>query len=136
MMSSGDFEQARYDAMKQDAIGRKIEDAIMELREILTSVDKDASKKLNSISMEQMAIPRGPGISGTNVTHMLSSILPAGSELKSWIPFSRIAGAGGCFSWGSVPIRNAIPAPINTINFSWLSPPTIGAGAAGTPIGN
>lgn len=136
MMSSGDFEQARYDGMKQDAIGRKIEDAIMELREILTSVDKDASKKLNSISMEQMAIPRGPGISGTNVTHMLSSILPAGSELKSWIPFSRIAGAGGCFSWGSVPIRNAIPAPINTINFSWLSPPTIGAGAAGTPIGN
>jgi hypothetical protein len=132
MISAGDFEKARYDAMKEDAIARKIDDAIMELREIYQSVDKSVSNKLDTLSIEQMVAPRGPGVSGTNVTHMLSSILPVGSDLKAWVPFSRIAGAGGCFSWGSAPIRNAIPAPVNTIDFSWLAPPTMGAGAVGS----
>ena len=130
MISAGDFEKAQFDAMKEDAIARRVDDAIMELREIYRSVDRSVSSKLDALSIEQMVAPRGFGVSGTNVTHMLSSILPVGSDLKAWIPFSRIAGAGGCFSWGSAPIRNAIPAPINTIEFSWLAPPTIGAGAS------
>jgi hypothetical protein len=128
LFSSGDFDEASFSVMKQDAIEREIDESVRDISKIYNSLSSTLSDRLNSTSLDRFVAPRTPHLAGSNITDMLNAILPSELPLRPWIPFYKLSQAGGDFSWSSPPIRKGTLSPVNTIDFSWLAPPTIGAG--------
>jgi len=134
LLADGELEQAKTSTMKRDVIHRQIMVAIGDIRRSLEIARKSTSLNLGDTQLRAYAGKRGPALQVSSTTALLNSVLPIESKLREWIPFFSLEQLGGRFQWNAPPIVNNNLWPIDSIDRSWLSAPTRGAGASGTLV--
>jgi hypothetical protein len=132
MLSESRFSKGPGERVRQKAFKLEMEESLTALDKVMRRLQRGTTLEIQSSGVDQMAFERGAHLAGSHITEWLTSISAGLSTLAPWVPFLRLRGFGGKLCWSQPPMRSDIVNRVTSIDLSWLSPPTVGAGVVGS----